>query len=46
MPFDYIALQERYVALPKLRWHTVFRVYRIQLRVRDILFLDLEAILL
>ena len=44
--FDYVALQERYVTLPKLRGYAVLRVYRIQLRVRNIIFFDLEAILL
>ena len=46
MAFDYVALQERYVTLPELRGYAVLRVYRIQLRVRDIIFFDLEAILL
>ena len=46
MPFDYIALHERYVTLPEPRWHTVIGVYCVQLRVQDIIFFDLEAILL
>ncbi len=46
MPFDYVAADERNVALPELRRHTVFRVYRIQLEIRHIDFLDLEAIAL
>ena len=44
VPFDYVALQERYVALPELRRHTVLRVHRIQLDIRHINFFDLEAI--
>ena len=33
------------MALPELGRHPVLRVYRVQLRVRDIIFFDLEAIL-
>ncbi len=46
MPFDYIALYECKVTLPELNRYAVLRVYRIQLRVRDIIFVDLEAMLL
>lgn len=46
VPFDYIALHERYVTLPEPRWHIVIGVYCVQLRVQDIIFFDLEAILL
>ncbi len=46
MTFDYITLHECDVTLPELRGYAVFRVYRIQLIVRDIIFLDLEAMLL
>ena len=46
MPFDYVIPRERYVTLPELRGYAVLRMYRIQLRVRDIIFVDLETILL
>ena len=46
MPFDYVPPHQRYVTLPELRGYAVLRVYRIQLRVRNIILFDLEAILL
>ena len=46
MAFDNVVLQESDVALPKLNWHTVLRVHRIQPGVRQIDFFDLEAIIL
>ena len=44
MAFDDVVLHESYVALPKLRRHTVLRVYPIQLEVRHIYFFDLETV--
>jgi hypothetical protein len=44
--FDDVTSHERYVTLPELRGYAVLRVYRIQLRVRDIILFDLVAILL
>ena len=46
MPFDYVIPRERYVTLPELRGYAVLRMYRIQLRVRNIILVDLVAILL
>ena len=44
--FDDVTSHERYVTLPEPRGYAVLRVYCIQLRVRDIILLDLVAILL
>ena len=45
MPFDYIAFQQRDVALPEPGWHPVLRMHRIQLRLRDVIVFDLEAVI-
>jgi len=46
MTFDNVALHYRDVALPDPRWHAELGVYRIQLRLRDFLPLDLKSIAL
>ena len=46
MAFDYVTSHECYVTLPELRGYAVFCVYSIQLRVRNIIIFDLEAIFL
>ena len=46
MAFDDVTSDERYVTLPEPRGYAVLRVYRIQLRVREIILFDLVAIFL
>ena len=43
---DDVAFDDRNVALPDLGRHTVFCVYRFQLRVRNNVLVDLESIFL